>query len=444
MPTLVKMPKWGLTMTAGTVTDWLRDEGTEVNAGEPLLTVETEKAVNDVDAPANGILRKIVAAAGSEVPVSGPVAIITAPDEDLSDDDLAVLLAAAQPKAATANRAAEPRQARAARAAARDDTGRVNASPAARKLARELGIDLAAVEATGPGGRITSDDVERVVAAMPRPEPEVRQEFVTLPDGRRLFAMSAGPADGMPIVFLHGLSGALSTWQMALPGFVEHYRILAFDLPGHGQSDRSSPETTDYSLSGLAEAIDGALTALAFPRATVVGHSLGGAVALRLALDYPARVARLILVDSAGLGDEINPEILDRIEAEPSEAEARALLSLFFHDQRLVLARGVAEMEQNQTAPGAAAAMRAIAAGAGFSREGQRTGLPERLGELELAVLIVWGEHDKVIPASHAAAGQAAIAGASVAILPAGHVPQLEATETFVQIVDRFVRHEPA
>src|SRR3954453_23517049 len=79
MATVVKMPKWGLTMTTGTVTDWLRDEGSEISEGDPLLTVETEKAVNDIEAPANGILLKIVAGQGSEVPVSGPNAIITAP-----------------------------------------------------------------------------------------------------------------------------------------------------------------------------------------------------------------------------------------------------------------------------------------------------------------------------------------------------------------------------
>ena len=61
MPTVVKMPKWGLTMTPGTVTDWLRGEGEEIAEGDPLLTVETEKAVNDVEAPADGVLLKIVA-----------------------------------------------------------------------------------------------------------------------------------------------------------------------------------------------------------------------------------------------------------------------------------------------------------------------------------------------------------------------------------------------
>ncbi|MDP9472968.1 MAG: E3 binding domain-containing protein [Chloroflexota bacterium] len=155
MPTLVKMPKWGLTMTAGTVTGWLRDEGAEIEEGDPLLTVETEKAVNDVEAPSAGVLLKIVAEVGSEIPVSGPIAVIAAPDEALSEEEIASLVAAAQPQqtGAKAGPAGDgQRAAREARAAARDDSGRVNASPAARKLARELGIDLANVSATGPGG----------------------------------------------------------------------------------------------------------------------------------------------------------------------------------------------------------------------------------------------------------------------------------------------------
>src|SRR3954465_3741947 len=99
MPTLVKMPKWGLTMTVGTVTDWLHQEGDEISAGDPLLTVETEKAVNDVEAPADGVLLKIVAVSGEEVPVSGPVAVIAAPGEELSDDQLDSLVADAVPRA---------------------------------------------------------------------------------------------------------------------------------------------------------------------------------------------------------------------------------------------------------------------------------------------------------------------------------------------------------
>ncbi|HKG26824.1 MAG TPA: alpha/beta fold hydrolase, partial [Thermomicrobiales bacterium] len=369
MPTIVKMPKWGLTMTAGTVTEWLRDEGEEVSAGDPLLTVETEKAVNDVEAPAGGVLRKIVASAGSEVPVSGPVAIILAPDESLSDEDLLVLIEGAQPRkgGAAAARGGE-RGGREARAASRDETGRVNASPAARKRAQELGIDLAAVEATGPGGRITSDDVERAAAELAA-DPSPREEIVTLADGRTIAALVAGPGDAQKIVFVHGLGGSQSTWQIVLGELAERNRVAAIDLPGHGQSDKADPATTDYSVPALASAVAETLGALKVTPAIVVGHSLGGAVAMHLALEHPDAVAGLVLVDSVGLGDEIAVGLLDLMDGEPGKATARGLLGLFFEDQRLVVDRGIDEMAQNQLAEGAWAAQRAVA-GAAFDRSG--------------------------------------------------------------------------
>lgn len=102
MPILVKMPKWGLMMKAGTVTEWLRAEGEAVRAGEPLFVVETDKTVNDVDAPADGVLRKIVAEAGTEVPVTGAVAVLALPDEELSDAAVDAFVAAqgARPRGA--------------------------------------------------------------------------------------------------------------------------------------------------------------------------------------------------------------------------------------------------------------------------------------------------------------------------------------------------------
>src|SRR5687768_12941623 len=246
MPTIVTMPKWGLTMTSGTITGWSREEGDPVTEGVPLLTVETEKAVDDVEAPASGVLRKIVAAVGSEVPVMGAVAVITAPGEDLSDDEVQALVATTSGATAAAG-VASPRVAREGRQAARDAGGRVNASPAARKRAGELGIDLTSVEATGPGGRVTSEDVERAAEALAASTAAPRTEEVELADGTRIAALLAGPAEATDaIVFLHGLGGSKSTWASVLGDFADIYRIAAVDLPGHGASDKPPPESTDY------------------------------------------------------------------------------------------------------------------------------------------------------------------------------------------------------
>ena len=146
-----------------------------------------------------------------------------------------------------------------------------------------------------------------------------------------------------------------------LGDFAETYRIAAVDLPGHGASDKPSPESTDYSIAGLAAKRRRASRKAGACAAVLVGHSLGGATALQLALDRPKLVRGLVLVDSAALGLEINGELLDRIESAPSRDEARRLLELFFEDQRFVLERGIDDMYAARNAPGADEAVKAIA-----------------------------------------------------------------------------------
>lgn len=445
MPTIVTMPKWGLTMVSGTVTGWSREEGDPVTAGAPLLTVETEKAVDEVEAPASGILRKIVAPTGSEVPVTGPVAVIIAPDEELSDEALAALLATSAGSAAAAGAGQQAqRPGREARKAARDATGRVNASPAARKRAGELGIDLATVEATGPGGRITSEDVERAAEAAAASAAAPRSEQVTLDNGNSVSVLVAGPTTAPEtIVFLHGLGGSQSTWANVLGDFAETYRVAAIDLPGHGASDKPVSENGNYAIASLAHAVAQVIEKLELSPAIVVGHSLGGAVALQLAFERPKLLRGLVLVDSAGLGPEISDELLDRVEAVPSREEARRLLELFFQNPRFILDRGVDEMYASRSAPGADEAVKAIAAHA-FSRSGQQVNFLDRINQLEVPVLILWGELDRVVPATQAMAASIALPTAWLEIFEGvGHVPQIEAAQAFAAITRRWLESLP-
>ena len=346
MATVIKMPKWGLTMTAGTVTDWLYAEGADVSEGVPMLTVETEKAVNDVEAPADGVLVRIVAQAGQEIPVSSPIAVIAAEGEDLSPDQIDQLIADASPKKKTAAASSTSGDSkRSGQAAARDDSGRVNASPAARRRAQELGVDLAGVEATGPGGRITSEDVE-LAAAEVDADPSPREEMIALADGRQINVLIAGPSTAPTIVFLHGLGGSQATWQLVLGELADCYRLVAIDLPGHG---RSSAGDADYSVTGHAAAVAEAMTSMGRKGSVLVGHSLGGAVGLTIALDHPGLVASLVLINSAGLGDGISSELTTLMAGEAGVDTARGLLELFYEDQRLVADRGVADMAATQT-----------------------------------------------------------------------------------------------
>jgi pyruvate dehydrogenase E2 component (dihydrolipoamide acetyltransferase) len=226
--------------------------------------------------------------------------------------------------------------------------------------------------------------------------------------------------------------------------FAENSRIVAVDLPGHGASDKPSPESTDYSVPGLAARIGELIEKMELSPAVLIGHSLGGATALQLALDRPKLVRALALVDSAALGSEISGELLDRVESEPSRDEARQLLELFFQDRRFVLERGIDDMYAARIAPGADDAVKAVAATA-FTRHGQKLFLTDRLNELEVPVLVVWGELDRVIPSTHAVAAAAALPTAWLEVMEGvGHVPQVEAAPAFAAIVNRWLASFPS
>lgn len=158
MAKLVVMPKLGLTMTEGLVSRWLKAEGDAVKEGEPLFEVETDKLTNTIEATASGTLLKILAREGDTLPCLAGVAVIGEPNEDISE-----LVPGAAPKAEAPAPAAAPA------APAKAPGGRVVASPAAKKLAKELGLDIALVPGSGPGGRITEEDVKKFKAAPPTP-----------------------------------------------------------------------------------------------------------------------------------------------------------------------------------------------------------------------------------------------------------------------------------
>lgn len=149
MATEVAMPKWGLTMKEGKISRWFKAEGDPVDKGEPLFEVETSKITNAVAAPAAGILFQIVVPAGETVPVKTVVAVVAEPGEKPQRRRLETAAAAAETTAGK----------EAATAATRAEGEFVPATPIARRLARERGIDLARVTGTGPKGRVTEKDV---------------------------------------------------------------------------------------------------------------------------------------------------------------------------------------------------------------------------------------------------------------------------------------------
>ena len=149
MAVKIVMPKLSLTMKSGEVVQWYKKEGDKVEKGEPIVEVLTEKVTYDIEAPTSGVLRKIFAKEGEEVPVNGLLAIITMPDEPLPEIEEEKVKDVVKE--------------------------RILASPAAKRLAREYGIDLSQIVGTGPQGRIVEADVRRYIEEKMEYKPKVRE-----------------------------------------------------------------------------------------------------------------------------------------------------------------------------------------------------------------------------------------------------------------------------
>src|SRR5437667_9242667 len=177
MATEIKLPRLGQGMESGTIVKWLKAEGDEVEKGEPLYELDTDKVTQEVEADASGVLLKIAVSEG-EVEVGKTIAVIGQQGEEVADEvPEAGAPQSAEKSAEAPARTPERKRGRAAsaeqepdmasRVAESRDGGRIKASPLARRIARERGVELAAIQGTGPDGRIVAEDVERAAAAPP-------------------------------------------------------------------------------------------------------------------------------------------------------------------------------------------------------------------------------------------------------------------------------------
>ncbi len=267
--------------------------------------------------------------------------------------------------------------------------------------------------------------------------------------GRRVIYRVAG--SGPPIVLIHGMLNSSSHWRSVALNLANDFTVIAPDLIGHG--DSAAPRG-DYSLGAHAASIRDLLAASGVDRATIVGHSLGGGVAMQFFYQFPQRVERLVLISSGGLGHEVSP--LLRSATLPG---MNALLSLTIHP-RLVEAlwQTGGHLRRRNARPGVylqalARALRPLqSAGARqaflqtlravIDTHGQRVSATDRLYLLEsLPTMIVWGERDRTIPLAHGRSAHAAIPHSRLRTLPgAAHFPHLEDPDGLSELLREFVR----
>jgi len=274
MATEVILPRVDMDMETGKFANWLVKEGESVKKGQPLFEIDTDKAAMEVEAPASGVLKGICAAPGDVLPVGATVAWIAASDEAIPTVAAKGAAAAATPSEVVEKGADARAKARDEDSGSRDEHGAASlrATPMARRLAREAGVDLAGVSGSGPAGRIQARDIASTAPSPAAPRAgELHREWVVR-------------GEATPIVLVHGFGADSGGWLPLITRLGKDRPILALDLPGHGQSALTGAPTFD----DLVEAVERCVEAEGVRRGHWVAHSLGGAIAARAAIAPPS------------------------------------------------------------------------------------------------------------------------------------------------------------
>ncbi|MEY4579810.1 MAG: hypothetical protein RL701_4513 [Pseudomonadota bacterium] len=277
----------------------------------------------------------------------------------------------------------------------------------------------------------------------------LERQYRVIHGHRRAFIQTGrGPA----ILLIHGIGDSSDTWRDVIPSLARSYTVIAPDLLGHGRSDKPR---ADYSVAAYANGMRDLISALDIERVTVIGHSLGGGVAMQFAYQYPERCERLILVCSGGVCPEVNPWL--RLLAAPN---ADVLLPLLRVPGARLLSHAVFRLLRQLDADVGVDAqdlMRMFdalpeqTARRAFLRtlrsvidwRGQAITMLDRCYLTEgMPTLLIWGARDAVIPMRHGQIAHAAMPGSQLEIFEqAGHFPYRQEPERFLYVVQHFIEN---
>ncbi|MCE9517286.1 MAG: alpha/beta fold hydrolase [Mycobacterium sp.] len=268
--------------------------------------------------------------------------------------------------------------------------------------------------------------------------------------GDRIAFLDEG--QGEVVLLLHGMAGSSATWRSVIGPLSRKYRVIAPDLIGHGQSAKPR---SDYSLGAFAVFLRDLLDELGVTSATIVGHSLGGGVAMQFTYQHPDYCQRLILISSGGLGQEVGwalrllsapgaELILPIIAPSPVLAggeKVRSWLARFGIQTPRgdEIWSGYSSFADKQTRHSFLRTLRSV-----VDYRGQSVSALNRLGvKADTPTMAIWGDQDAIIPVEHAFAAHEARPGTRLEVLTGvGHFPQVERPTEVVDLIDDFISRE--
>jgi len=257
--------------------------------------------------------------------------------------------------------------------------------------------------------------------------------------GRKIRYAGAG-RDGEVVLLVHGYGGDRNSWLFLQEPLAARHRVYALDLPGHGTS---SKDVGDGSVGVLADAVLGVLDSIGAERAHLVGHSLGGAVAVAAAARDPRRIGSLTLIAPSGIGPEINAGYLRGFADAQTRRELKPVVGQLFADESLVTRQVVDDLLAYKRLDGVDEALHALLGALLLpGSDAQRTDAATAVAALAgtLPVTVVWGRDDRVIPAAQAEA----VAGAvRVLVDGAGHMPHMERPAAVQAAIEAAIARAP-
>jgi pyruvate dehydrogenase E2 component (dihydrolipoamide acetyltransferase) len=271
-----------------------------------------------------------------------------------------------------------------------------------------------------------SFSVKSAAEAKAGPQPEK-----VVVGGRTLRYLKRGQGSDV-VLLIHGFGGDLNNWLFNHEALAAGRTVYALDLPGHGESTKDVGAGT---LNELAQAVAGFMDAVDVSSAHLVGHSLGGAVALALAVAEPQRVRSLALLASAGLGAEVDAGYIEGFVSATNRNALKPHVAKLFADSRLVTRRLIDDLLKYKRLEGVEASLRRLSESL-FAGGRQVTVLREELARLRQPVLIIWGSEDQIVPVRHASGLPASV---RVEVIPGkGHMVMMEAAAEVNRLLNAF------